>query len=102
MGEENDHRNMNAYFESRMTDIEKGYSEEAEEAGELLEPLDVSNYVVVKVMLCWGGPSDGFLLHKQGGEIVRGYYFYADWFFYEEKSLSGEETQMVQDYFGIH
>jgi hypothetical protein len=53
----------------------------------------------LKITLSWGGPSDGFLLTYDGTshELLRGCYWYADWFTYAEESLSPEEAELVND-----
>jgi len=98
VSDEENVREMSRYFESRIDDLNKGYCED-----EPLDPLAVDVYEVVKIELSWGGPGDGFLLYrdKETKEILYGYYYFTDWFFYQEQKLSEDEVQLVYDYFCI-
>ena len=63
---------------------------------EYREPLSLDERSEVTILLSWGGPSDGFKLYfASQGEILEGYYFFADWFEYEEFRLSEEELDSV-------
>jgi hypothetical protein len=66
------------------------------------EPLSIEEKKEVTILLSWGGPSDGFKiwLDKQG-EVLEGYYFFADWFEYEEYRLSDHELDSVLEVYPI-
>lgn len=55
-----------------------------------------------RVLLSWGGPSDGFILELDdaGQEIERAFYFYQDWFDGAEVELFGDDLKAVCQMFG--
>ena len=60
------------------------------------EPLSIGKRKEVTILLSWGGPSEGYkVYYDQEGEVMEGYYFFADWFEYEEIKLSDEELDRV-------
>jgi hypothetical protein len=61
------------------------------------EPLSIEPRRQLKILLSWGGPSDGYLLtfDAEGQDVLAGCYWYADWFTYAEESLSPEEIDLV-------
>jgi hypothetical protein len=60
------------------------------------EPLSCDERREITVLLSWGGPSDGYKVYfDKDREAVKGYYFFADWFEYEEFKLSDEELDRV-------
>ncbi len=71
--------------------------EELEEIDSDTEPLEVEERRQLKVLLSWGGPSDGFVLtfDKTGCELIEGVYFHADWFTYAEERLSAADAELV-------
>jgi hypothetical protein len=73
--------------------------EELQELDEEYEPLDVEERRQLKILLSWGGPSDGFVLtyDRTGTDLIGGTYFHADWFAHAEQPLSREEAELVAD-----
>ena len=99
-------------MKTRLCDIEKYYelgeSGNDEEAATYQETLlenvlEVSERQEIKILLSWGGPSDGFLLYKDThtGDVLGGKYFFADWGTYEEAMLSEHEAEMVAELYGV-
>jgi hypothetical protein len=64
-----------------------------------LQPLSIEPQRQIKILLSWGGPSDGFVLtfDAVGQELLHGHYFHADWFTYHEESLSADEAELVSE-----
>ena len=64
-----------------------------------MEPLEIEERRQLKILLSWGGPSDGFVLtlDKAGRELLEGVYFHADWFTYAEERLSQADAELVAD-----
>ncbi len=63
---------------------------------EYREPLSLDERKEVTVLLSWGGPSDGYKVYfDRDGEVLEGYYFFADWFEYEEIKLQDTELDWV-------
>lgn len=64
-----------------------------------LDVLSIEPRRQVRILLSWGGPSDGFLLtfDESGRDLISGEYFYADWFTYAEESLLFDDAQLVAD-----
>jgi hypothetical protein len=70
---------------------------------EYREPLSCEQRIEVKLLLSWGGPSDGFKLYfSPDGVVEDGYYFFADWFEYEQYRLSQEELDLVLSVYPIY
>jgi hypothetical protein len=66
------------------------------ENGEYQEPLEYAERKEIKVLLSWGGPSDGFTIYfDTEGKPVEGFYFFASWFEYEEFKLSQKQLELV-------
>lgn len=65
------------------------------------ESLEIEERRQLKVLLSWGGPSDGFVLtfDKTGRELLEGVYFHADWFLYDEKSIGFNDAELVAEMF---
>lgn len=63
------------------------------------DPLEIEQRLQFKILLAWGGPSDGFLLtfDNTNFDLLEGVYFHADWFTYAEEKLILEEAQTVAD-----
>jgi hypothetical protein len=63
------------------------------------EALSIEPRRQLRILLSWGGPSDGFLLtfDPDGTEALNGCYWYADWFTYAEEPLSPDEIDLVVD-----
>ncbi len=63
---------------------------------EYRDPLSFDERKEVTILLSWGGPSDGYKVYlDKDGEVIEGFYFFADWFEYEEFMLSDEELNQV-------
>lgn len=73
--------------------------EELQELDEEYEPLQVDERRQLKILLSWGGPSDGFVLtyDRTGRELIEGVYFHADWFAYAEQPLFREDAELVAE-----
>ncbi len=58
-------------------------------------------YYTVRILLSWGGPSDGFFLTfaEKDGTVLRGEYFYEDWGTYDEVPLSQADAEIIADLF---
>ncbi len=87
-------------YQEEMADVKKVEAllqeKDPSDIEEYREPLSVDTQKEVTVLLSWGGPSDGYKVYfDQEGEAVKGYYFFADWFEYEEMKLSDEELDRV-------
>ncbi len=72
---------------------------EFNEIEEHREPLSIDKEEIVKILLSWGGGSDGFKLTFNDKELISGVYFMADWGVYQETELNEEELQKVYDYY---
>jgi len=72
---------------------------EEDELREEFDVLSIEPRYQLKILLSWGGPSDGYLLTFDGKtrDLIEGSYWYADWFTYAEESLSRDEAEMVSD-----
>jgi hypothetical protein len=70
-----------------------------EEIEQNLEALSVEPGRTLRILLSWGGPSDGFdlTLDADGREVTGGVYFYQDWFTHNEVALGADEAQLVSD-----
>lgn len=70
-----------------------------EEVEQDLSALSVEPGRTLRVLLSWGGPSDGFdlTLDASGREVTGGVYFYQDWFTHNEVALSADELDLVAD-----
>jgi hypothetical protein len=64
-----------------------------------LRPLSIEQRRQLKILLSWGGPSDGFVLTFDNDEhdLIEGIYFHADWFTYAEQRLSQTEAELVME-----
>jgi len=95
---------LGAYEElKRIKDIQKEQEnekiEEKEESEEYREPLSIDKEEVYKILLSWGGGSDGFKLTFKDDELLRGVYFMADWGEYKEVGLNDEEAEEVYNFY---
>jgi len=62
------------------------------------EPLSIDKELIVKVLLSWGGGSDGYkLTFSSDKELLRGVYFKADWGTYNEVELNEEELNLIYE-----
>ena len=63
-------------------------------------PLEIQTEIKKRILLSWGGGSDGFDLYfSEEKELLRGIYFMADWGEYEESELNEKEAEMVFDFY---
>ncbi len=74
---------------------------ETEEVEEYCDPLSIEERKEITILLSWGGPSDGYRLYIQDGEVIEGFYFFADWFEYEQYKLSSDELDLVLSVYPI-
>ena len=100
-----DREELRRYFSSVFEDIKAFLAEEdekkREELREQLEPLCFMKLIEHKVQIAWGGPEYGFKLYFDPDckEWIRGVFYWADWFKYEEEALSPIELdQAVEAY----
>lgn len=60
----------------------------------------------IKVLLSWGGPSDGFNLRveptKWGYEIVSASYFFQDWYDGAQKEVKESDLELIKQLFGSY
>lgn len=64
--------------------------------------LEISKTHTVKVMLSWGGPSDGYKFYfNDCKELDHVSYWYADWGTYTEIDLSKEEQDKITQVYGF-
>ena len=64
------------------------------------EPLEIATEIKKRILLSWGGGSDGFDLYlRKDKDLQRGIYFLADWGQYEESELTTEEAELVYDFY---
>jgi hypothetical protein len=87
-------------YQDEMADLKQVeallHERERDEVEEYREPLSLDERKEVTVLLSWGGPSDGYKVYfDQSGVAIKGVYFFADWFEYEQFSLSDEELERV-------
>jgi hypothetical protein len=92
---------LRRYFDSVFKDINAFLAEKddkkRDELQEQLEPLCFMRLIEHKIQIAWGGPEYGFKLYfdPAGKEWTRGVFYWADWFKYEEESLSADELERV-------
>ena len=64
------------------------------------QPLEIATEIKKRILLSWGGGSDGFDLYfSKEGELLRGIYFMADWGQYKESELTAEEAEEVYQFY---
>ena len=72
--------------------------ESLQEQEKFREPLSIEKEIVVKILLSWGGGSDGYkLTFSSDKELLRGVYFKADWGTYNEVELNEEELNLIYE-----
>ena len=75
---------------------------ELTEIEEYRDPLSIEEKKEVTILLLSGGPSDGYKLFvDKDGEVLKGFYFFADWFEYGEIKLRDEELDQVLSVYPI-
>ena len=103
-----DRDELRRHFDSVFQDITAYLAEEndkqRETLREQLEPLCVMRRIEHKVQIAWGGPEYGFKLYydPECSEWVDGVFYWADWFKYEEESLSPDELDQAVDVYAMH
>jgi hypothetical protein len=102
-----DREQLTRYFNSVIEDIDAYLSERNENKREVLreqlEPLCFMKLIEHKIQIAWGGPEYGFKLYfdPECKEWLRGVFYWADWFKYEEESLSQAELEKVIDAYSM-
>ena len=102
-----DREKLKQYFDSVFEDIDAYLSEQnddkREELREQLEPLCFMKLIEHKIQIAWGGPEYGFKLYfdPECKEWMRGVFYWANWFKYEEESLSQAELDKVIDAYSM-
>lgn len=79
--------------------INENEDHEREQHPEYREPLSIEKEEVYKILLSWGGGSDGFKLYFKDKELLRGVYFMSDWGEYQEIDLNNEEAEHVYNFY---
>jgi len=96
-----DREQLRQRFDSVFEDINALLAErddrKREELQEALDPLCFMRRVEHTIQIAWGGPEYGFKLSydPETREWVGGKFYWADWFKYEEESLSDTELDQV-------
>lgn len=96
-----DREQLLRYFDSVFKDIDGFLNEKDErkrdEQRDQLGPLCFMKRVEWKIQIAWGGPEYGFKLYfdSECREWLNGVFYWADWFKYEEESLSPDELDKV-------
>ncbi|HEY0087408.1 MAG TPA: hypothetical protein VGB37_01115 [Candidatus Lokiarchaeia archaeon] len=92
---------LNAYEELlRIENLNKiEDTEKRENSDENRTPLSIDKEEVYKILLSWGGGSDGFKLIFKGEDLLRGVYFMSDWGEYEETELNEDEAEAVYNFY---
>lgn len=68
------------------------------ERDDFRNPLSIEKEIEVKILLSWGGGSDGYkLTFSKEKELLRGVYFMADWGTYNEIDLSEDELNLIYE-----
>jgi hypothetical protein len=89
------------YLEQTEGFLQKNDPEKLEAKDDYRNPLSIEIRKEVTILLSWGWPSDGFKIwYDSTGDILYGYYFFADWFEYEEFKLTGKELDQVITIYG--
>ncbi|MHA1329603.1 MAG: hypothetical protein ACTSR2_00865 [Candidatus Hodarchaeales archaeon] len=64
---------------------------------EIRQPLSIEKNYRITIQLSWGGGADGFILeYNKDKELIGGFYYWADWGFYQELPLTLEEAERVE------
>lgn len=80
----------------RLCYTKKAIEQEVSEIADYREPLSCDERREITILLSWGGPSDGFKVYfDPQGNVLEGYYFFANWFEYEQIKLSDEAIDTV-------
>lgn len=102
-----DRERLKRCFDSVFTDIDAFFAErdddKREQLRERLEPLCFMKRIEHTIQLAWGGPEYGFKLSydPESREWVRGLFYWADWFKYEEEKLSPSELERVVEAYSM-
>lgn len=75
-----------------------------EASDSLPDPLSIERRITYHVALSTGGPADGFRLtfDPEDGQLIRGEYYYQDWFDGATRTLSDEDADMIAEAYGIY
>lgn len=88
---------------SRIAKLER--VEDRESHDDYREPLCIDTLIKKRIMLSWGGPSDGFDLYftmSQRGDglhLSHGTYWRQDWGSYKESALRSDEAEAVFQFY---
>ena len=102
-----DREHLQRYFDSVFEDIDGFLNEkdekQREERREGLGPLCFMKRIEWKIQIAWGGPEYGFKLYydPEAKEWMHGVFYWADWFKYEEESLSPAEMDKVLEVYAM-
>ena len=67
---------------------------------EYREPLSITVFREIDIILSWGGPSDGFKLRfNDNDELIGGVYYRTNWGEYSESSLNDKEVDLVFEFY---
>lgn len=83
---------------------EQGTDQEAITQNEIYDlerqPLSIETEIKKRILLSWGGGSDGFDLYfNENKELLRGVYFSAGWGVYFESQLTDDEAEEVFNFY---
>jgi hypothetical protein len=98
---ETDREQLRRCFDSVFDDIngllDERDEQKREERQEQLGPLCVMKRIEWNIQLAWGGPAYGFKLYydPESRDWIRGDFYWAHWFKYEEQELSQAEMDKV-------
>jgi hypothetical protein len=74
--------------------------ENPQESEDNRDILSIDTEIVKKILLSWGGGSDGFKLYFDNEKnLLRGVYFMSDWGVYEESELNNEESELIYNFY---
>jgi hypothetical protein len=96
-------RHFDSVFQKIDAFLDESDEDRREELREQLQPLCFMKLVEHKIQIAWGGPEYGFKLYydPESKEWVRGLFYWADWFKYEEEPLSPAELDRVLEAYAM-
>ncbi len=66
------------------------------------EPLAFSKEITIDIQLSTGGDADGFkLVFDESKQLIKGYYYWADWGVYEEVKLTDVDLDWVDSLYMV-
>lgn len=79
-------------------------ADEESDDPQLPDPLSIDKHITYNVLLSTGGPADGFRLtfDPESGDLIRGEYYFQDWFDGATRTLSDADADMIAEAYGIY